>query len=580
MILAKILVKSLKTSALLSLFCFINTGISLGQVGIGTQDPHTSAVLDVNSNNKGMLIPKLTSVERNTIANPATGLMLYNKTRRCLEVNEGTPASPNWVCITKTEFILSVGASCENNGFEGEFVNSITLPSGSGHKFSVTILNNYSEAVDFTFSTSDITLSGIEGLSVLGVSHTTLSLVPGESQKIEYTLRGTPSSTGELHATWNNGGIRCTKSVNISSDENTYAFSSDTYVFSYTDPATSTDIQGVLNNDTIIAAIPYSSIGSSGTPYMAYSGSWYTLFGEGDTNSVRLSYDGGTLNTTDSLKIKLEVDGDNKFLVSKLTSGQNSILLSLPLVVNGTTVKVTIKVFGGIPDRNFAADTNHMFIYTPILAADGSVWLNNNLGAHYSDINHPQFNPIQQATSTTDYNAYGSLFQWGRYSDGHELINYSNSTTGVGVNGNTSVNATSNTPDTNLFIIEVNTPFDWRVPQNNNLWQSGVNAINNPCPEGYYIPTSSEFSSTLDSENVTNIANAQSSSLALTGAIRLGNSGAVRTSATDNTARYWTSTVSNVSGGIYSEYLWMNNTSGRGIYRANRVAGLLVRCKR
>jgi hypothetical protein len=35
-------------------------------------------------------------------------------------------------------------------------------------------------------------------------------------------------------------------------------------------------------------------------------------------------------------------------------------------------------------------------------------------------------------------------------------------------------------------------PYDWRSPQNNNLW-SGVNGINNPCPAGWRPPTSTEW---------------------------------------------------------------------------------------
>jgi len=38
---------------------------------------HSSAMLDVKSNSKGMLIPRLTLAERNAVASPATGLMIY-----------------------------------------------------------------------------------------------------------------------------------------------------------------------------------------------------------------------------------------------------------------------------------------------------------------------------------------------------------------------------------------------------------------------------------------------------------------------------------------------------------------------
>ncbi|MBK9933909.1 MAG: hypothetical protein IPP05_07120 [Cytophagaceae bacterium] len=46
-------------------------------VGIGTSTPDQSAVLDIQSANKGLLIPRLTVDQRNNIASPANGLMIY-----------------------------------------------------------------------------------------------------------------------------------------------------------------------------------------------------------------------------------------------------------------------------------------------------------------------------------------------------------------------------------------------------------------------------------------------------------------------------------------------------------------------
>jgi hypothetical protein len=46
-------------------------------VGIGTAAPDKSAVLDIQSSDKGLLIPRLTQEQINTIANPATGLLVF-----------------------------------------------------------------------------------------------------------------------------------------------------------------------------------------------------------------------------------------------------------------------------------------------------------------------------------------------------------------------------------------------------------------------------------------------------------------------------------------------------------------------
>jgi trimeric autotransporter adhesin len=50
-------------------------------VGIGTQTPHASAILEVKSNNKGLMIPRvnlLSETDIVTVTNPALSLLLYN----------------------------------------------------------------------------------------------------------------------------------------------------------------------------------------------------------------------------------------------------------------------------------------------------------------------------------------------------------------------------------------------------------------------------------------------------------------------------------------------------------------------
>lgn len=47
-------------------------------VGIGTAAPSPSAVLEVNSTSKGMLVPRMTSAQRHLISSPATGLLVFD----------------------------------------------------------------------------------------------------------------------------------------------------------------------------------------------------------------------------------------------------------------------------------------------------------------------------------------------------------------------------------------------------------------------------------------------------------------------------------------------------------------------
>ncbi|MDX9696904.1 MAG: hypothetical protein RBT49_14025, partial [Bacteroidales bacterium] len=78
------------------LFLTLASFVSFGQgVGIGekTFTPHSTAILELRHMSgtfKGFLTPSMTTVERNGIAGPATGLIIYNTTTNKLNIFDGT----------------------------------------------------------------------------------------------------------------------------------------------------------------------------------------------------------------------------------------------------------------------------------------------------------------------------------------------------------------------------------------------------------------------------------------------------------------------------------------------------------
>ena len=48
-----------------------------GEVGIGTATPNASALLELSSTTKGILIPRMTASQRNAISSPTTGLLIF-----------------------------------------------------------------------------------------------------------------------------------------------------------------------------------------------------------------------------------------------------------------------------------------------------------------------------------------------------------------------------------------------------------------------------------------------------------------------------------------------------------------------
>lgn len=66
-----------------------------GNVGIGTTSPSASAILDVQSTTKGARLPNMTTVQKNAIASPAVGLMVFDTTLAQLSIYDGSA----WVAV-------------------------------------------------------------------------------------------------------------------------------------------------------------------------------------------------------------------------------------------------------------------------------------------------------------------------------------------------------------------------------------------------------------------------------------------------------------------------------------------------
>jgi uncharacterized protein (TIGR02145 family) len=208
------------------------------------------------------------------------------------------------------------------------------------------------------------------------------------------------------------------------------------------------------------------------------------------------------------------------------------------------------------PDGTLAVD---------ITSPSGRIWMDRNLGA------------TQAATSSTDYQAYGSLYQWCRAVDGHQLINWTSSTTGTPVNTTTATLSSSTTPGHSLFITHGSGTFDWLSTQqtDGSLWWNGTTAgANSPCPSGYHVPTSAEWNTELALFSSNGGANATGAytllKLTLAG-YRYENSGSFLN--TGSYGFYWTNTV---SGGS-AVYFGIGSLSAATI-SGYRAAGLSVRC--
>ena len=118
----------MKKTFLLSLLSFINVTFSFAQnVAINAEGslPNSSAMLDVSSTTKGFLPPRMTLAQRNLIALPANGLIIYQTDEVTgLYVNKGTSAAPNWLLVgpavsASPAFLFATDQSVSNNSYVG-----------------------------------------------------------------------------------------------------------------------------------------------------------------------------------------------------------------------------------------------------------------------------------------------------------------------------------------------------------------------------------------------------------------------------------------------------------------------------
>ncbi len=68
------------------------------QVGIGTLTPHPSALVEMKSSSSGLLIPRLTTAQRNAINNPAHSLLIFNVDNFCLEAYDSF--NQKWLLVS------------------------------------------------------------------------------------------------------------------------------------------------------------------------------------------------------------------------------------------------------------------------------------------------------------------------------------------------------------------------------------------------------------------------------------------------------------------------------------------------
>lgn len=198
-----------------------------------------------------------------------------------------------------------------------------------------------------------------------------------------------------------------------------------------------------------------------------------------------------------------------------------------------------------------------------VRAADGHVWLQQNMGAENVAAEH------------NDPTAFGDLYQWGRWHDGHASRTSAtapaatlapNNPLGLGMGSGS------------FYIGSI--PSDWwGTGSGSDTWEGSVAiAVNgiDPCTalgDAWQLPTQADWTNVLTVEAITNTLTAFASNLKLTAAgARDGQSGIVFNAGVYG--QYWSTTAS----GVYAKDLTVGDSWVNPDDDALRGYGMSVRC--
>ncbi|PAM92772.1 hypothetical protein B4N84_21820 [Flavobacterium sp. IR1] len=148
------------------------------QVGMGTPNPDPSAVLELSSTQKGFLPPRLTTLQRNAIVQPAEGLTIYNTNKDCLEwynksgwynlCGDNPPAVATYTCNT-----LETGTMTEGIPVAG-VSQTITADVSVPGNYNISATNNgvtFSARGNFTSKGKHDIILHAAGIPLAGGDH-------------------------------------------------------------------------------------------------------------------------------------------------------------------------------------------------------------------------------------------------------------------------------------------------------------------------------------------------------------------------------------------------------------------------
>jgi len=397
---------------------------------------------------------------------------------------------------------------CGNSLHLGTLVNGVVASSVSSRI-------PYTGGNGGGYTAQSVSSSGVTGLT----GSITSGVLTNGNDSVTLSITGTPSHSGTASFTITIGGQNCTLTRVV-------------------DPGLITGLScsTAVNSGTLVQGL----VASGASSLISYTGG-----NAGSYYAQTISSTGVTgLTATLSAGNFVSGNGTISYIISGTPIGNGTASFAITIGGQICTLTRTVLLLWRSGMVHCGSPTQVIPVTNP---TTGKTWMDRNLGA------------TQAATSSTDANAYGDLYQWGRFGDGHQCRN-STSTASL---------SNTDTPGHGYFITTSN---DWRSPQNNSLWQ-GVNGFNNPCPYGYRLPTGAE----LDAERLSWTNNASAGAFASPLKLVLGGSRHIYGyfANVNSHGNYWSSDFTTAHSRV------LNFQNGNAVlYAEVRGLALSIRCIR
>jgi len=218
---------------MLAIFVYYASSAIAQGVAINTDgsDADASAMLDVSSTSKGLLLPRMTNDQRNSISNPAAGLMIFNTDVNILQFYNGS----SWLNIN-----LNSEPVATNVDFSGLLIDNQTLTG------SYTYSDNESDTegtstfqwyrADDASGTNQIAISGETDITYVLTSDDVNKYISFEVTPIAQTgtTSGIPVKSAYQGSIINNAAPTASN-VSISGDLNQGKILTGSYTYNDTD---------------------------------------------------------------------------------------------------------------------------------------------------------------------------------------------------------------------------------------------------------------------------------------------------------------------------------------------------------